>query len=210
MIWDGKVIGVIGVNCTEPKELSDKQMALLATFADQAVIAIENVRLFNETKEALERQTATADILKVIASSPSDVQPVFDAIVQSGLRLFPDSAVGVALPDGDMVRAAAHGASDPAQAILWKSRFPFPLSKDYMNGLAILERRLVDVPDADAEKNGPMATGIRNFLASGYRAITVMPMLRGGEAIGPIAILRLPAGPLCAKQLEMLRTFAYP
>src|SRR6185436_8547293 len=78
LIRDGVAIGTIAMSSPEPGALSEKQMELLATFADQAVIAIENVRLFNETKESLERQTATAEILKVIASSPSDVQPVFD------------------------------------------------------------------------------------------------------------------------------------
>jgi signal transduction histidine kinase len=208
LVRAGEAIGAINVSRANAGSFSREQIALLETFADQAVIAIENVRLFNETKEALERQTATGEILKVIASSPSDTQPVFDAIVQSGLKLFPDSAVGVALPDGDMVRAAAHGASDPAQAAMFKSRFPFPLTRDYVNGVAILERRLVDVPDAEAEKDGPMAAGIQNFLASGYRAITVMPMLRAGEAIGTIAILRLRPGPLSEKQLDLLRTFA--
>src|SRR5204862_4900065 len=83
----GKPIGVISVTRAKPGTFADHLIDLLKTFADQAVIAIENVRLFNETQEALERQTATADILKVIASSPSDVQPVFEAIAASANRL---------------------------------------------------------------------------------------------------------------------------
>ena len=88
LMSNGVPIGLIGVTRTEPGSFADHHVQLLQTFADQAVIAIENVRLFNETKEALERQTATADILKVIASSPSDVQPVFEAIATSANRLF--------------------------------------------------------------------------------------------------------------------------
>ena len=87
MLRRGEPIGAITVGWADPGAYGDQQVALLQTFADQAVIAIENVRLFNETKEALERQTATADILKVIASSPSDVQPVFAAIAASANRL---------------------------------------------------------------------------------------------------------------------------
>ena len=87
LMRDSVAVGVISMSSPQPGALTDQQMDLLQTFADQAVIAIQNVRLFNETKEALERQTATAEILKVIASSPSDVQPVFDAIAKSANRL---------------------------------------------------------------------------------------------------------------------------
>src|SRR5260370_40475073 len=97
---EGVAIGTIGVARPEPGEFSIHQIELLKTFADQAVIAIENARLFNETKEALERQTATAEILKVIASSPSDVQPAFAAIATSSHRLAGGSSTA-------MVRFAA-------------------------------------------------------------------------------------------------------
>jgi two-component system, NtrC family, sensor kinase len=208
LMRQGEPIGVISVSRKTPGALNDKQVDLLRTFADQAVIAIENARLFNETKEALEQQTATAEILKVISGSPTDVQPVFDAIVRSGLGLFPNAAIGVALPDGDQVRAAAIGTSDPALMEAWKRRFPFPLKREYMHGLAILERRLVDIPDAEAEKDGPLAQGIANFLASGYRALTIAPMMRGGDCIGAISVLRLTAGALSGRQLQLLKTFA--
>jgi GAF domain-containing protein len=208
MVREGAVLGVIVMTRREPGSFSDHQVNLLSTFADQAVIAIENVRLFNETKEALERQTATAEVLRVISNSPTDTQPVFEAIAQSGLRLFPGAAVAVALPDGDQVRAAAIATEDPEQAAAWRARFPNPLRRDRMHGAAILERRLVDVPDAEAEVDGPMGPGIRNFLVSGNKAITIVPMIRGESAIGAISVIRLLPGPLKPNQVALLQTFA--
>ncbi|MEE8153478.1 MAG: GAF domain-containing protein, partial [Phycisphaerales bacterium] len=207
LLREGNAIGAIAVSRTEAGRFLAKQIELLKTFADQAVIAIENVRLFNETKESLERQTATAEILKVISSSPTEVQPVFDAIVQSGLKLFSGAAVGVALPDGDEVRLAAVAEVDPASEVAWRSRFPFPLTREYMHGYSILERKMVDVPDARGAP-GEWAPGIQNFLASGYRAITIMPMMRGEQAIGAISVVRHVPGPLSDKQLALLKTFA--
>src|SRR5262249_16913259 len=100
MLREGKPIGTIGVIRGQAGRVSDAQVGVVRTFADQAVIAVENVRLFNETKEALERQTATAEILKVISSSPTDVQPVFDAIVRSASWLCDGEAALVARFDG--------------------------------------------------------------------------------------------------------------
>jgi GAF domain-containing protein len=208
MVRDGKAIGSIGVTRLQPGEFPAHQVELLKTFADQAVIAIENVRLFNETKEALEQQTATAEILQVISSSPTDTQPVFEAIVQSGLRLFPDAAVAVVLPEGNKMRMAAVAAQLPAQATAWRAGFGDSLSRDRMHGAAILDSRLVDMPDAEAEKDGPFGPGVKNFLAGGNRAITIMPMICEDTAIGAISVIRATPGPLSGKQMALLRTFA--
>ncbi len=155
----------------------------------------------------MEQQTATGEVLNVISNSVSDAQPVFDAIVQSGLRLFPDSAVFIALPENGMVRAAAMSEKDPARAEAWKRRFPFPLTREYMHSIAILDRTVVDVPDV---RNAPpeIATGARNFLASGYRAVTIMPMMRGDTAIGALSVVRLQPGALSTKERSVLKTFA--
>ena len=156
---------------------------------------------------SLERQTATAEILKVISSSPTDTQPVFEAIVQSGIKLFGDAAISVALPKGNQVALAAIAAADPVRAESWRKRFPFPLTHEYMHAIAILDRRVVDVPDV---KNAPpdVAPGAKRFLATSNRAITIMPMMRGDEAIGTLSVVRVAPGPLSEKQLELLKTFA--
>jgi signal transduction histidine kinase len=209
LVRDDEGIGTIVLTHPEPGySLSDKQHALLQTFADQAVIAIENVRLFNETKESLEQQTATAEILKVISSSTTDTQPVFEAIVQSGLKLFPEAGVVVVLPDGDQIRVAAIANANAAHAAAMRSRFPIPLTREYMHAVALLDRRLIDVPDAERPADPSLAPGLRNFLASGSRAITIMPMLRGDEAIGAISVVRQNPGPLGENQIALLRTFA--
>src|SRR5204862_1618775 len=113
LLRDGTAIGVISVSSPEPGAMSDKQMALLATIADQAVIAIENVRLFNETKEALEQQTAITEVLEVIGNSVSETQPVFEKILDSCQRLFRSEELGiyVVAADGQLHAGAYHGAS---------------------------------------------------------------------------------------------------
>jgi two-component system, NtrC family, sensor kinase len=163
--------------------------------------------LTHELHEALEQQTATSEVLKVISSSPTDTQPVFEAIVRSGLKLFPDAAISVVLPEGDQVRAAAFAEPNPTRAKAWRRRFPFPLTREYMHSLAILDGRLVDIPDVE---NAPaeLGAGARNFLATGYRALTIMPLMRGDAAIGALSVVRLAPGPLSDKQLAMLKTFA--
>ena len=164
-------------------------------------------RLVRERDEALERETAAADILRVIASSPGNTQPVFDAIVQSGLRLFPQATISIAIRDGELVRAVAVAEPDPARAEAWIRQFPNPLRRDYMHGRAILDGKMMDFPDVE-KAPADLSAGARNFLASGYRAVTIMPMIRNDVAIGALSVVRLAPGPLSDKQREVLRTFA--
>jgi len=214
LLREGSPIGVLHVVRKAVRPFTDKQIELVTTFADQAVIAIENVRLFDEVQartrelsESLEQQTATAEILTVISNSLSDTQPVFDAIVASGRKLFPSAAILVALPDGDKLKPAAVAASDPAEAEALRRRFPIPLTREYMNSTAILDRRIVDIPDAEIAP-AELAAGARNFLASGNRAVTIMPMMRGDAAIGSLSVTRRAPGPLTDKQRAVLKTFA--
>jgi GAF domain-containing protein/DNA-binding response OmpR family regulator len=214
LLREGVPIGVINLLRRAVKPFTDKQIELLTTFADQAVIAIENIRLFDEVQartrelsESLEQQTATAEILTVISNSLSDTQPVFDAIVESGLKLFPGATVIVALADGENVDAAAVAAPDPAGIEAVRRRCPFPLTREYMHSTAILDRRIVDIPDVE---NPPeeLAVGARNFAATGYRAVTIMPMMRGDVAIGALSVARHTPGLLSDKQRAVLKTFA--
>ena len=165
-------------------------------------------RLSRELSEAVEQQAATADILNIISNSPTDTQPVFDAIVQRGLKLFPDALISLALRYGDMINAAAIAERDPERAEAWRRTISrTPLSREYMHGAAMLDCRIVDIPDV---RNAPaeLAAGARNFLTSGYRAITITPMMRRNEAIGLLSVVRRTPGPLSDKQLSLLRTFA--
>jgi PAS domain S-box-containing protein len=213
LLKDGEVIGIITVESSAKAPFADQHIALVSTFADQAVIAIENVRLFEEVQartrelsQSLEEQTATSDILNVISHAVTDAQPVFDAIVAAGVRLFPGAAMAIALPKDGMVHAAAIADADLARAAAWRARFPFPLSPDFMNAAAILERRELDFPDV-RDAPAQYEIGKRNFLLTGYNALTIVPMMRGDEAIGALSVVRREPGPLTERQRVMLRTF---
>jgi signal transduction histidine kinase len=167
----------------------------------------EVVQLTRELRDALEQLTTTAEILEVIRNSLNNTQPVFDAIVQSGARLFSGAAVSIALVENGMVKAAAVAERDPVRAELWRQRFPFPLTREYMHSVAILDRKMLDVPDVE---NGPaeMEVGRKNFLGSGYRAATFVPLMRGEAAIGALSVVRVTPGSLSAKEIEALKTYA--
>jgi two-component system NtrC family sensor kinase len=214
MLKEDEFVGGISIYRKEVRPFTEKQIELVQNFAAQAVIAIENTRLLNELRqrtddlsEALEQQMATAGILGVISNSLSDSQPVFDAIVESGLKLFPGATFIILLVDRDKVDAAAVGAPDPASVEAVRRRLPIPLTREYITSTAILDRRIVDVPDV--EKPPPeLAAGACNFLASGYRANTSTPMMRGDVAIGALTVARRFPGPLSDKQIAVLKTFA--
>src|SRR6516162_3490008 len=214
MLKENDLLGAITIFRQEVLPFTDKQIELVKNFAAQAVIAIENTRLLKELRqrtddlsEALEQQTATSGILSVISNSLNDTQPVFDAIVESGLKLFPGATVVILLADGNKVDAAAIAAPDPAGIEALRRRLPIPLTREDMTSTAILDRKIVDVADV-ASPPPELAVGARNFLASGYRANTTMPMMRGDVAIGALTVARRAPGPLTDKQRAVLKTFA--
>jgi signal transduction histidine kinase len=163
--------------------------------------------LERELAEALERHAATSAILRVIAGMPEDVQPVFDAIVAAGVRLFRGALVAISRQRGGMVHVLAIAEDDPERAARWRDVFPFPLSREYIHGAAILDCRVVDVADV-LETGGRFEAGKRNMAPSGYRAVTVVPLVRDAEAIGAIAVVRRAPGALSGRQIELLESFA--
>ena len=127
--------------------------------------------------------------------------------MQSGLKLFPDAAILIVLPDGDKLRAAAFADTDPVRAKALLRVWPVPLTREYNHAIAILDRRMIDIPEA-RDAPSELATGAQYFLTTGYRAITIMPMMRGGDAIGALSVVRAAPGALSDKQIAVLRTFA--
>jgi PAS domain S-box-containing protein len=207
MLRDGVVIGAINITRSEPGPFTDHQINLLQTFADQAVIAIENVRLFNETRESLERQTATAEILKVIASSPSDVQPVFDAIAESALRLVGGRASAVTRVDGDMLRLVARSSTSEGGNEAIEKFFPRPVAEYGIFGEAVRTRApAVRINTDGDEQLSDEAKGMAR--ARGIRSVLVVPLLREGAAVGTISVAREEAGEFSAHRVNLLKTFA--
>jgi signal transduction histidine kinase/putative methionine-R-sulfoxide reductase with GAF domain len=199
------VHGVMHVSKVEPGPFPQEWIELLKTFADQAVIAIENVRLFNETKEALEQQKASAEILRVISNSVADAKPVFDAILESCERLFAGHMLGINLAGDDgMIHIAAYRG--PREADL-RLHFPLPLSGESGSGSAILERRVIHFPDALGGGDVP-AYARRGGEITGYRSAVFAPLLWEGSAIGAIFVGRTFAGPFSEKEIALLQTFA--
>ena len=203
---DGECIGVLGVGRTQAQAFAPREIALLESFADQAVIAIGNVRLFNETREALQRQTASHHILKVMAASPGDVQPVFDAIVADAQRLTGATTSHANRVDGEWLQLAAFSASDEAGAAAMLRMYPLRIA-DYAVAPALRAGQPVLV--ADAESDARVSEAIRSAMrARGVRSTSVVPMMRGGEWLGNIVVNRAEPGLLDERRLELLRGFA--
>ncbi len=207
MIHEGKVIGAIGAAHPDAKPFDDRQIALIKTFADQAVIAIQNVRLFNETREALERQTATAEILKVIASSPSDVQPVFDAIANSSKRLIGGFSTTVTRVFDDTLHLVGYTTTSEAGDVALKSAFPMPVTSSDLLVKTIRDR--VPVRVIDIETDPEAASALRDLArARGFRSILWVPLVRENVAIGLISVTRRERGEFSDHLVELLKTFA--
>ncbi len=198
-----EAIGAIAIRRTEVRPFTDRQIELLETFAAQVVIAIENVRLFNKTKEALEQQTATSEILRVIASSPTDLQPVLDAMAESAARLCTAYDASILRLDGNVLRSAAHHGPIPTNPL----GLPVPVIRGTVNGRAVLDRQAVHVADLQAEvEEFPEGSMFARDL--GHRTLLSVPLLREGIAIGTIGVRRTEVQPFTDTQVELLKTFA--
>ena len=205
MLKDGAAVGAIVMAWPDPGPTPQRQSGLLKTFADQAVIAIENVRLFNETRDALEQQTATAEILRVISGSITDTQPVFRAIVGSCRRLFDRCSVTLVMPRGEMLEGVI--SEDEAGVQRTGGRILCPLDRESASGASILDSRLVVVPDCEAVLD--TFPNMRKLaLAMGYKAGLFVPLLREGKAIGCLTILRAQAGEFTEREVSLAQTFA--
>ena len=221
MLRDGLPIGTINAHKAQPGPFTDKQVALLETFADQAVIAIENVRLFTELQEknkaltaahaqvteALDRQTATSEILRVIGSSPTDAQPVFETIARSGVSVCAALGCVVFVVDGDMIRVAATHGVRPERLQRFREEYPAPLAAKIEGAQTIRERRVFHLADIQHNPNAS-PTDIENARLAGYQTRLMVPMVRGDRALGLIAVTREAPAPFSDQQVELLQTFA--
>ena len=213
LLRDGTAIGLISVTRLEAGTFAPHHVQLLQTFADQAVIAIGNVRLFDEVQakthdltEALERQTASADILKVIASSPDDVQPVFQAIAERSNRLVSGFATTVVSIVDDVVYLSAFTSTNPAADVALEAFYPQPLSAFTYSG-AIRRGEIHRIVDAESELSGQSAA-LAMVRQRGWRSALWVPLLLEGKAIGVIGATRVEPGPFADHHVEMLKTFA--
>ena len=212
MVAGAHAIGTIAVARREERPFSDSDIALLKTFAAQAVIAIENVRLFTELQssnrgliEALDKQTATSDILRAISASPIDVHPVFEAIGRNAVRLCNGVMGAVFRFDGEFMHIGAlHGYSAEGEEAT-RQAFPTRPERRMLAGRAVLSRAIVHVPDVTADPEfeyGALAS------TANWRSLLVVPMLREGKVLGTVGVSRAQAGPFTDQEIALLQTFA--
>src|SRR5215467_5106965 len=220
LLHDGKAVGAISVAKAEPKPFSEQQIQLLNTFADQAVIAIENVRLFEaeqqrtrELSESLDQQTATSEVLRVISSSPGELEPVFQAMLENAVRICEAKFGVLYLSEGDGFRVAAMRNAPPAYAELRRRepvmRRPSPRTAI---GRAAATKQTVQIADVEAEPGYfdplPGFSDTQGSALAGVRTIVAVPMLKDDSLIGVIIIYRQEVRPFTDKQISLVQNFA--
>jgi two-component system, NtrC family, sensor kinase len=213
MVRESHVVGTINLTHQAVGAFSDADVALITTFADQAVIAIENVRLFTELQEknrviteALEQQTATSELLRVIGSSATDVQPVFEAIATNAVTLCGAAYAVVFRFDGDMVSVVAHDNVDPPALEALHQIWPRRPDRSALVGRTIIDRSVLHIADVTAEPAFTLSAALQPVFP--IRTFLGVPILRDGASIGAIALSRREVAPFSDRQIELVRTFA--
>ncbi len=204
MVKDDELIGAFVLHRQETRPFSGKQIALVTSFASQAVIAIENTRLLSELRESLQQQTATADVLKVISRSTFDLQTVFDTLVVSAARLCEADTVAIARQSGEHYRqVASHGY--PPELNEFMARNVIPLGRGSIAGRVLHEGRAVQITDVQTNSEYQVKEAAR---IGGMRTMLGVPLLRGGSPIGVMILSRKSVRPFTGKQIELVETFA--
>jgi len=208
LLRSGELIGVLALVHQRVEPFTERQIELVTTFADQAVIAIENARLFEESQarnreltEALEQQTATGTILRAIAASPTDVGPVLSTVAESAARLCEAYDAVILLAEGNMLVPRAHHGPIPLNFTQW------PIDRDWVTGRAYADRKPIHVHDIMAEAD-EFPTGHALAERGGGRSVLAVPLLREDKAIGVIAMRRREMRPFSQKQIDLLVLFA--
>src|SRR5262252_7517071 len=207
-------IGAITVTRLEVAPLTDRQIELLKTFAEQAVIAVENVRLFTklqasnqELSRALDAQTATSDILRVINRSHTDTQPVFDAIVDSAVRMLRGHTGALTRIAGEQLDLAAATRVDDASDATLRATFPRLLGSEWPHAHAIRDHVPLNIADAQTDPRVPDA-GHAEARVRGYRSLVVLPLLRHDAAVGTISVTRRQPGGFTGDEVALLQILA--
>ena len=211
MLKENKLIGALIAYRQDVRPFTDKQIELVKNFAAQAVIAIENARLLNELRQSLQQQTATADVLKVISSSPGAVEPVFQALLENATQLCGASYGSMWLREGEACRCVAvHGVSSAQYTQRWGTGAVVPLQSDVPISRAAKTKQRFQIADIRASQvyrdGDPLAVSAVND--AGMLAIVAVPMLKESHFVGAVVIYSKEARPFTDKQIELLENFA--
>jgi GAF domain-containing protein/nitrogen-specific signal transduction histidine kinase len=206
---DDRLLGLISCNRTEVRPFSDKEIALLQKFAAQAVIAIENARLLTETREALDQQTATAEVLQAINASPGDLAPVFDAMLEKGCRLC-EAQTGhlFRFENGAFIRLASHGVPQEFDRLLPPDT-PLPLIANSLPARMFETAAVVHVRDLREDRSYRLGAAHEvAAVAAGIRTVLFVPLTKEGAIVGHFSMHRMAVRPFSEKQIALLQNFA--